>query len=45
MSFDEDVFAAMLKKKYKVPEAITKDFIQKSKTPGSKNKTIKILER
>jgi hypothetical protein len=45
MSFDEDVFAALLKKKYKVPEAITKDFIQKSKTPGSKNKTIKILER
>jgi len=44
-SFDPDVLALMLKKRYKVPEPISKDFIEKSKTPGSSNKTIKILER
>ena len=43
--FDVEKLAVMLKKKYKVPEPITKDFVEKSKSAGSSNRTLKIIER
>ena len=42
---DDDKLAAELKKRYKVPEAITKDLIEKSKKDGSRNRTLSIVER
>ena len=44
-SFDADGLASALKKKYKIPEAITKDFVEKTKKEGAGNKTVKIIER
>lgn len=43
--FDVEKLAKELKKKYRVPEPITKDMVSKAKTPGSSNRTLKILER
>lgn len=42
---DDDKLAAELKKRYKVPEAITKDLIEKTKKDGSRNRTLSIVER
>lgn len=44
-TFDLAKFGAALKKKYKIPEAITNDFYEKSKSDGSSNRTVKIIER
>ena len=42
---DDDKLAAELKKRYKVPEAVAKDLIEKSKKDGSRNRTLSIVER
>lgn len=44
-TFQENVLAAALKKKYKVPEPITRELVGKAKIPGKATHTLSILER
>lgn len=42
---DDEKLAAELKKRYKIPEAVTKDLLAKCKKDGSRNRTLSIVER
>lgn len=43
--FDPDHLAQALKKKYKVPEPITKELVEQAKQPSKSTVTLNILER
>lgn len=44
-AFSPDALATSLKKRYKVPEVVTKEEVEKAKIPGKSVNTLTIMER